>query len=195
LYQAFPVNDNNGLDLSGGVRQLPGGNLSLILKTDTLAWDYANFEGLFPADSYAVRGFTVRNRSAGLGMPLVGLTRKSLESPNGGALPITAFLRVSGDIKEYQQGRSQAFLELYSALDDAKTQVKDKSVPLETDITTPLAYRLNDSRLWTLGERRFLTGADIPVRVLLIQPYEPGRIPVVFVHGTASSPVWWAEMH
>ncbi|KJR99091.1 MAG: hypothetical protein VR65_16720 [Desulfobulbaceae bacterium BRH_c16a] len=194
LYQAFPVNDKSGLNLSGGVRQLPGGELSLILKTDTLSWDYANFEGLFPADSYAVRGFTVRNRSAGLGMPLVGLTRKSIESPNGGALPITAFLRVSGDFREYQQGRSQAFLELYSALDDVRTQVKDKSVPLETDITTPLAYKLNEAWLWRMGEKRFITGADIPVRVLLIQPYEPGRIPVVFVHGTASSPVWWAEM-
>lgn len=28
----------------------------------------------------------------------------------------------------------------------------------------------------------------------MIQPYRPGRIPVVFVHGTASSPLWWAEM-
>ncbi len=27
-----------------------------------------------------------------------------------------------------------------------------------------------------------------------MQPYSPGKIPVVFVHGTASSPVWWAEM-
>jgi pimeloyl-ACP methyl ester carboxylesterase len=27
-----------------------------------------------------------------------------------------------------------------------------------------------------------------------IEPYTPGQIPVVFVHGTASSPVWWAEM-
>lgn len=194
LYQAFPTNNDNSLSLSGGLRRLPGGDLSLILKTDTLSWNYANFEGLFPADSYEVRGFAVRNRSAGLGMPLVGLTRKSIESPNGGALPITAFLRVTEDLKEYQQGRSQAFLELYSALDDAGTQVKDQLIPLETDITTPLAYKLNDAQVWTLGEKRFLTGVDVPVRVLLIQPYEPGRIPVVFVHGTASSPVWWAEM-
>jgi pimeloyl-ACP methyl ester carboxylesterase len=27
-----------------------------------------------------------------------------------------------------------------------------------------------------------------------MEPYSPGQIPVVFVHGTASSPVWWAEM-
>jgi len=194
LFQAFPVNDNSGLNLSGGMRSLLGGNLPLVLKTETLAWDYANFEGLFPADSYAVRGMAVRNRSAGLGMPLVGLTRKSSESPNGGALPISAFLRMSGSLKDYHQGKSQAFLELYSALDDAKTKVNDKSVPLETDITTPLAYKLNESFLWTLGEKRFLTGSAVPRRMLLIQPYEPGRIPVVFVHGTASSPVWWAEM-
>ena len=30
--------------------------------------------------------------------------------------------------------------------------------------------------------------------VYLSQPYQRGRIPVVFVHGTFSSPVWWAEM-
>ena len=28
----------------------------------------------------------------------------------------------------------------------------------------------------------------------LTQPYQPGRVPVVFVHGTFSSPIWWAEM-
>lgn len=194
LWLAFPTREDGSLNLSGGVRHLPGGDLPVTVKTDTLAWNYENFEGLFPSDSYAVRGFSVRNRTAGLGMPLVGLTRKSPESPNGGALPISAFLRVAGNFGEYQQGKSQGVLEIYSALDDFEVQVNNRSVPLETDITTPLAYKLNDARLWRIGEKRFLTGAKIPVRVLLIQPYEPGRIPVVFVHGTASSPVWWAEM-
>jgi pimeloyl-ACP methyl ester carboxylesterase len=194
LWQAFPVNENNSLNFSGGIRNLPVGDLPLTLKTDTLAWEYENFEGLFPADSYAIHGFTVRNRTPGMGLPLVGLTRKSTKSPYGGAMPITAFLKVSGNIRDYQQGHSQAFLELYSALDNAEVRVNDRLVPLETDLTAPLAYRLNDAALWTLGERRFISGGDIPVHVLLIQPYEPGRIPVVFVHGTASSPVWWAEM-
>ena len=130
----------------------------------------------------------------GLGLPLVGLTKKTNESPNGGALPITAFLRMTGGIREYHQGKAKAYLELYSALDNAEVQVNNRSVPLETDITTPLAYKLEGSRLWNRGAKNFITGTQVPVRVLLIQPYEPGRIPVVFVHGTASSPVWWAEM-
>jgi len=37
LYQAFPANDNNRLDLSGGVRQLLGGNLTMALKSHTLS--------------------------------------------------------------------------------------------------------------------------------------------------------------
>ena len=33
-----------------------------------------------------------------------------------------------------------------------------------------------------------------PSDVYLTRPYQPGRVPVVFVHGTFSSPIWWAEM-
>jgi pimeloyl-ACP methyl ester carboxylesterase len=34
----------------------------------------------------------------------------------------------------------------------------------------------------------------IPTDVYLTRPYQPGKVPIVFVHGTFSSPVWWAEM-
>lgn len=195
LWQAFPTGSNGSLIFAAGSRALPGGALSVQINTDTLTWDYDNFVGFFPADSFAVHGFAVRNRAAGMGMPLVAAIETSSTAPTGGALPITAFLRISGNFSDYQQrGNAQATLELYSALDTTETRLNQQVIPLETDITTPLAYRLNDARLWTIGERRFLTGAEIPQRVLLIQPYEAGRIPVVFVHGTASSPVWWAEM-
>src|SRR5208337_5548854 len=30
--------------------------------------------------------------------------------------------------------------------------------------------------------------------LFMLHPYIPGRIPIVFVHGTASSPARWAEM-
>ena len=194
LWQAFPSTGDSGLVLAEGDRNLPAGKLSLQVNTESLAWEFENFEGFYPVDAYAIRGFTVRNRTPGLGLPLIGLTRKSPESPNGGALPLTAVLRLSGNLQDYQQGKSRAMLELHSALDEAVVQINGRTVPLETDITTPLAYKLDEARMWNVGVRRFLTGAGVPVKVLLIQPYEPGRIPVVFVHGTASSPVWWAEM-
>jgi pimeloyl-ACP methyl ester carboxylesterase len=30
--------------------------------------------------------------------------------------------------------------------------------------------------------------------IFFMSPYIPGRIPVIFIHGTASSPARWAEM-
>ena len=47
----------------------------------------------------------------------------------------------------------------------------------------------------TTGFKAFLGKlAAVPNKLYSMQPYQPGRIPVVFVHGTMSSPVWWTEM-
>jgi len=194
LGRAFPANEDGALTFRSGPRTLTSGDLNITLKPETLAWKLENLEGFYPADAYEIRGFTVRNRTPGMGLPLIATTQKTTESPNGGALPVTAFLRVPGGVKDLKSGTARATLELYSAYDDTEVKVNGRSVPLETDSTAPLAYRLDDKKLWNAGLRRFLNAGKISNPLILIQPYERGRIPVVFVHGTASSPVWWAEM-
>src|SRR5262249_27694509 len=68
-------------------------------------------------------------------------------------------------------------------------------VPLAADLTAPSAYAMNQSLIWALGRVQFLSSEEkIPSDVYLMQPYEKGKIPVVFVHGTFSSPVYWMEM-
>lgn len=194
LWRAFPENVDGALEFRSGQRTLPVGNLDITLKSESLSWKLDHIEAFYPADAFEVRGLTVRNRTPGLGLPLIALTPKSKESPNGGSLPVTAFLRVPGGVKELGSGAVSATLEFFSAYDDTEVKVNDRSVPLETDSTAPLAYRLDNKKLWRAGIKRFLTAGHISNPLILIQPYEPGRIPVVFVHGTASSPVWWAEM-
>src|SRR5262249_19862233 len=45
------------------------------------------------------------------------------------------------------------------------------------------------------GFGQFVSSVEqIKSDIYLTQPYQPGRVPIVFVHGTFSSPVWWAEM-
>jgi hypothetical protein len=194
LGRAFPAKEDGSLDFRSGPRNLVVGNLNIALKPETLAWSLEDIVGFMPADAYQIRGLTVRNRTPGLGLPLVALTPKSPETPNGGALPVTAFLRVPVHVKELGKGSGSATLEFYSAYDDTEVKVNGRSIPLETDSTAPLAYRLDNKKLWSAGLRRFITAGTISNPLILIQPYERGRIPVVFVHGTASSPVWWAEM-
>lgn len=92
------------------------------------------------------------------------------------------------------RGEGRATVELYSSYDGQAVTVNGQTVPLQIDTTTPLAYRLNDAELWNMGLKRFIFGESVENHMLFIQPYQPGRIPVLLVHGTGSSPVWWAEM-
>lgn len=194
LGKGFPVDKGGSLRVGDRMRKLPVGELTIIPNVESLYWRIEQFGSFLPADDYEVFGFSVRNRTPGLGLPLIAVINQSLDAPNGGALPITAFLRVNGGLKELGSGKAAATLELYSAYDQVEVTINGRTVPLQSDSTAPLAYRLNDSVIWSLDRKRFLGSARIATPIILIQPYEPGRIPVVFVHGTASSPVWWAEM-
>jgi len=110
---------------------------------------------------------------------------------------VTAILRVQGEVTALSAGTASATLELYSTLDTSTIHTEDGiAVPLESDLTTPMAYMLEGSELFNLGLMSFLGREPnkIPDGLYMTEPYRPGKIPVVFVHGTASNPVWWTEM-
>lgn len=191
---AFRAAGSDSLALAPQQRRLPLGPLPIRLEAAQLNWKRGDFAAFHPADAYEVYGFTLHNRTPGLGLPIIGVTRNSTAAPNGGAIPLTAFLRIDGGLRELAAGRAQATIELYSSYDDHQVVVNGQAIPLQSDTTAPLAYRLNDPTLWHAGLWRFITGDEVDSNLLFIQPYQPGRIPVVLVHGTGSSPVWWAEM-
>ncbi|MBM4201980.1 MAG: hypothetical protein FJ189_11940, partial [Gammaproteobacteria bacterium] len=194
LARAFARGDDIQADFSAQTRTVAMKRLPLRIASSRLGWKTSDFKAFLPADAFDVRGFSIRNRTPGMGAPLIGVMKNSEEAPNGGALPLTAFLALDGNLRDLEAGRARARLELYSAYDDHAVDVGGREVPLQSDTTAPLAYRLDDPEIWDLGLKRFLFGEDIKHHVLFVQPYQPGRIPVVLVHGTGSSPVWWAEM-
>ena len=194
LARAFANGDDARADFIGKTRTVAGKSLPILIDNSRLGWKTSDFESFLPADAFDVHGFSIRNRTPGMGAPLIGVMKNTEEAPNGGALPLTAFFLVDGSLRDLEAGRAKARLELHSAYDDHAVSFKGKEVPLQSDTTAPLAYRLNDPEIWNLGLKRFLFGEDIKHHVLFVQPYQPGRIPVVLVHGTGSSPVWWAEM-
>jgi pimeloyl-ACP methyl ester carboxylesterase len=97
-------------------------------------------------------------------------------------------------------GRMTGKIELYDVDLTPTAQIDGRRVPLESDPSVAIAYRLNDSWLWKFeiaGFRRTdfnLFEKKAEGALFFLTPYRPGRIPVVFVHGTASSPARWAEM-
>jgi pimeloyl-ACP methyl ester carboxylesterase len=192
----IPKGNTNGTAvLAGGLRRLPFGEVNVEFDTHEFPWELEKFESFAVADHFLIRGLTVRNRQAGLGAPLVGTLKPEGKTEFKRAVPATVFLRIHGELSDIPQGRLRASLELYSPFDDRLIKANDQSVPLETDTTIATAYLGNQSLVWQLGMAQFFSPEEkIPTDVYLSQPYRRGRIPVVFVHGTFSSPVWWAEM-
>ena len=195
LGKALATGKDGKLVFQDEIRQLPIGNLEISVKWKAQSWPLEDFEGFLPADDYSVYGFSIRVRSPGLGMPLIALHKKTPEYPGSPAIPLTAFLQVTGDVQDFNEKTVAASLEIYSGYKETTVVANGHKVPLETDTTTPLAYKLSDDYLWSqLGPRRFIFGGEERPKLIMVQPVSPGRIPVVFIHGTASNPLWWAEM-
>ena len=189
-------NSTNALAvLAGGTRRLPIGQLEMDFNHEHFPWPLAEFQSFVLGQQLFVRGLSVRNSQSGLGTPLVAVAKTDPRIKLARCIPATALLRLNGGLSDLAQGKCRGSLELYTGFDTTSVEVGDRSVPLETDTTVALAYGLNQSLLWRLGMMQFFSAKEqIPTDVYLSQPYEPGKVPVVFVHGTFSSPVWWAEM-
>jgi pimeloyl-ACP methyl ester carboxylesterase len=181
--------------LAGGSRHLPLGQVEIEFQSSSFPWTLSDFDHFALADHFVVRGLSVRNRQPGLGAALAGVTKAGGSNKLSRAVPATALLRIEGGLSELALGRMRASLEVYSPFDESEVKIGGRSVPLETDLTIATAYRLNESYIWGLGMQQFFSAEEkVPTDVYLAQPFRPDRIPVVFVHGTFSSPVWWAEM-
>lgn len=89
-------------------------------------------------------------------------------------------------------------LEFFDPLRANQIKLADDWVPLETDLTTPLAYFL-DSDEYRKRDRATegLLDPDDAQRkrgLYMLEPYDPNRIPVLMVHGLWSSPLTWMDM-
>lgn len=195
LALAGPKGTNATVHLQDARRRLPVGEIELRLGGGEAASQLPGFEEVLLADQFRVRGLSVRNREPGLGAPLICIGPLNREFGARLSTPATVFLRGPGSLAEITTSNRVCALELYSSLDGATVAVGDRQVPLEIDLTTFRAYTLNQATIWKLGPLQFLAPAErIKSRLFLNQPYDPAKIPLVFVHGTFSSPVTWAEM-
>jgi pimeloyl-ACP methyl ester carboxylesterase len=186
---------NAAVHLQGAQRRLPVGEIELRLADSEVTTRLPTFEEILLADQFSVRGLSVRNREPGLGAPLICVGPLNKEFGLRQSAPATAFLRGPASLAQIAAGNRVCSLEVYSAFDRASVTIGDRQVPLEIDLTTFRAYTLNQASIWKLGPLQFMAPAErIRSRLIPYQPYDPDKIPVVFVHGTFSSPVTWAEM-
>jgi pimeloyl-ACP methyl ester carboxylesterase len=193
--------------LRGGVHDLPLGRLSVTADPGQFVWAGYRLQRFYPTVRLKVRGLRNRYRQAGVGATMAA----EIEAEGSGAasdaarkrippktkVPVTAFLRVAHPLEGVLAGNLEANLEIYTADSTSSVRVGERDVPLEFDSTASIAYQLDGAAVWSTEIAGFRL-PEAPVfgdGLITLQPYRPGLIPVVFVHGTASSPARWAEMY
>jgi len=114
----------------------------------------------------------------------------------------TAFLQLENVEAGLRDSRLEGNLALYTIHKGTSVSVGGRTVPLEFGQTSALAYTLEGSQAYAMELKGLLSGdlelfkrtARFEDNVFLMAPHLFGRIPLVLVHGTASSPVRWAQM-
>jgi len=186
---------NGTVILEGAKRKLPVGQIDFAYSPQNFPFPEEDFEKFLLADEFRVHGFSVRNRVGGIGTPLIAVSKVDESLRLRRSLPATIFLRLQGSVRDLGSGAAKGILELHSTIEEPLVTVGNVTVPLEADLTTHRAYTLNQSFVWSADRLQFLTpDLGLKSQLILTEPYATGKIPVVFVHGTFSSPVWWGEM-
>jgi pimeloyl-ACP methyl ester carboxylesterase len=210
LAKGFASEEKRQVTLKAGSYEVPFGELIIAMDPDEARWGDFRLVDFVDASELEVRGLRNWYRWPGIGAPLVASlerlpetgTAAFAEVPPAIKVAATAFLRIDNVREGLRTGHVGARLELSTVDKNTSTTVQDRTVPLEFGLSSALAYTLEGSQVYKIelkgllaGDFRFLKDASrFCDNVFLLEPYRPGRIPLVLVHGTASSPARWAQM-
>jgi triacylglycerol esterase/lipase EstA (alpha/beta hydrolase family) len=190
----------------GGSFRLPFGELAVTFNETDLIWAGYRLKDFIPAADVEVRGLRNRYRTPGVGAalaasiePVESATSKQYHYiPARLKVPVTAFLRLDDPRGALKSGKLTGKLEFYTP-DSARTiKINGVDVPVEFETTSALALTLEGSPVWDFEIAGFRSG-DFTIGaqrlgLYMLHPHRTGRMPVVLVHGTASSPARWAEL-
>lgn len=181
-----------------------GGQVELSVVSRSSQWGPEDFERFEFCNDYEVLGLKNHYRNYGLGVSLIGIRRDGpKDDPRERhyarqlAFPLTAFLRLPPPQQvEAAAGACRAELELYDPLELLETEVCNRRIPLECDLTTPLARFLSNRDFESLTTQGLLRPEEVMPQagLYMVQPHQPGKVPVVMVHGFWSNPMTWMEM-
>ena len=211
IAEGLMSSDGTEVMLREGAYKVPFGTLNLYLNEAEFQWGKYRLVHFKQAAELGVRGLRNRYRWPGIGAPLtasieplagVDNAAYSLLVPNI-KVPVTIFLRLEDVAEGIKRGIIYSYLDLHTIEETTTVTINGNQVPLEFEQSSALAYTLEGSDIYKLELKGLLSGDfSLPIKnvarfrddLFFMTPYQPDRIPVVLVHGTASSPARWAEM-
>jgi hypothetical protein len=193
--------------LQSGRYDVPFGVVDVAVDQASLTFAGRTLTSFVPTMNLTVKGFQNDYRSDGIGAPLAAGLAPAPQPDNGGLvlpsnlrIPTSAVLQMDDPRRQLTGTTLTARLRLYSIYDTANIRIDGHDVPLEYDQTAVRALFAVEGKAWTREISGLLTNALAGPNgtkmdnLFALEPHRHGRIPVVLVHGTASSPLRWADM-
>jgi hypothetical protein len=206
LVGGLSADDGEHVLLRGGKFALPFGELTVGFNEHDLIWTGFRLKDFVSAAELRVRGLRNRYREPGVGASLVAAIEPMENAASAQykrilpriKIPVSAFLRYDDARGELVSGKLAGKLEVYNP-DSARTvKINNVDVQIEYEISSALADTLEGAPVWDFeiagfrsGDFNFTKSGD---GLFMFGPHRFGHIPLVLVHGTASSPARWAEM-
>jgi pimeloyl-ACP methyl ester carboxylesterase len=168
--------------------------------TPTLREESSKYLGGHPRVLLAKRihqiGLRREWKMAGKGTPLVVYTKNPEQTPKDHHYPTSGITLGITAVKEARPGQVPV-LKLYDAFDPFVVESAAGPDPIAADYTATLAVlyshagnvaRSSIESFIRPDDPRFATG------VYLIHPYDPNKIPILFVHGLLGTPLSWQNL-
>jgi len=155
----------------------------------------ACYDQAYLADAIRQRGLHHEYKVAGRGTPLVVYTKNPRSTEKEKHYPTTGITLGITAVKERRPGQVPA-LRIYDTYDPVVVRSSRSSHPIAANYTAVLAvlhahaHKVASSvgSFLRPDNPRFATG------IYLIHPYNPKKIPILFVHGLISSPISWQNL-
>jgi pimeloyl-ACP methyl ester carboxylesterase len=190
--------------LRDGDHPLPFGTLRVDFDEESLLWGDRVLTAFASLADLRVTGLNNRYRLSGLGAPLGARVSKRTDDSGDGEdgvlagtrVPVTALLRFASPDAQPGEGLYHAALSVIDYTTASSVEIEGRTVPLETEPTAALALTLTENPPWQRELKGFFQG-DLALGrlgIVTLSAYQRGRIPVVLVHGTASSAGRWADL-
>lgn len=188
-------------------RSMLGRPLLVEYRWEADAWTAGAFTAFRPADDYRVRGVRHRHRQQGIGASLLGDRRGDgagdlavsedwLPAAHQ-TVPLTAVIESVRTAPDAPWPPDALTLVIHDPTREPLVTIAGSTVPVEADFTAALVN--------TIAESDFLVDAGVGGLLdvsrwqprgglIMLEPFDERRIPVIFIHGLVSTPAVWREM-
>jgi triacylglycerol esterase/lipase EstA (alpha/beta hydrolase family) len=178
---------NHPLTLSSGSKTY---HLRFAKGTHDGVWDPGYFASFTPADEVTSKTIKNRNVQDGFGGALVGVHKDEPLEPFSPLVGITSTVTAVLDFKG-----SDVTLSLQDPEKKTKVSIAGKERTPAADFTAQLAYYPQKSEMWEgLMGAIHVDSYMKTTGLYMLQPYDPDRIPLIFVHGLISTPRMWRNV-